>query len=73
MAPIGDRLIVRFVFISSEALNLMTLLALMDSICENIAIVDLVALPSAEWANLVASKSPGFHYLLEVSNELIFL
>ena len=59
--------------VSSEALDLMTLLTLMYSICENITIVDLVALPSAEWAHLVASKSPGSHFLIKVSDELIIL
>jgi hypothetical protein len=73
MASVGDRFIAKLVSVSSKSLNLMTLLAPMDSIRDDITIVDLVALPSAEWAHLVTSKSLGFHNLMKVSNKLIFL
>jgi hypothetical protein len=65
--------VIQFMPVSSEALNLMTFLASMYSICENITIVDLVALPSAEGAHLVTSKSSGSHFLVKVSDELIIL
>jgi hypothetical protein len=58
-------------FVSSEALYLVTFLAPVDSIRECIAIVRLIALAPAEWTHLVTPKSLGLHYLFEVPNQLI--
>ena len=59
--------------VSSESLDLMTLLAPVDSILKHIAIVGLVALAPTKWTHLIAPKSLGLHYLIEVSDQLIFL
>jgi hypothetical protein len=73
MASVSNRFIVQLMSVSSESLDLMTLLAPVDSIGENITIVGLVTLPPAKWTHLIAPKSLGLHYLIEVSNQLIFL
>jgi hypothetical protein len=51
----------------------MALLAHVYSIAKHITIVLLVALAPAKWAHLVTTKSLSLHYLIEVSNQLIFL
>ena len=60
-------------FVPTETLNLMARFTTMDSTLEAFAIVDFVALPSAKWAHLVTPKRFGFHFLLEISNELFKL
>lgn len=47
VATIGYSFIVKLMSVSSEALDLVTLIAPVNSICEDIAIVGLVALASA--------------------------
>jgi hypothetical protein len=73
MASVSNRFIVQLMSVSSESLDLMTLVAPVDSIGENITIVGLVALAPAEGTHLIAPKSFGLHNLIEVSNQLIFL
>ena len=73
MAPVCDGFIVKLVSVSSQTLDLVALLAPVDSIREDVAIVGLVALAPAKWTHLVTTKSLGLHYLIEVSNQLIFL
>ncbi len=73
MTPVSNRFIVKLVSVSSESLDLMALLAPVDSIREHIAIVGLVALAPAQRTHLITPKSLGLHYLIEVSNQLIFL
>ena len=70
MAPVGDGFIVQLVPVSSKALDLMALLAPVDSIREDITIVGLVALAPAQWTHLVAPEGLGLHYLVEISNKL---
>ena len=59
--------------VSSQALDLVALLAPVDSIREDVAVVRLVALASAEWAHLVATEGLSLHYLVEISNQLVLL
>ena len=73
MAPVCDGFIVKLVPVSSQALDLVALLAPVDSIREDVAVVRLVALASAEWAHLVAPEGLGLHYLVEISNQLVLL
>ena len=58
--------------VSTKSLDLVALLAPVDSIVKDIIIVGLVALAPAKWTHLVTTKSLGPHYLIEVSNQLIF-
>ena len=51
----------------------MALLASVDSVREDVAIMRLVALAPAQWTHLVASEGLGPHYLLEISNQLNLL
>jgi hypothetical protein len=51
----------------------MALLTPVDSIPNRITLMDFVALAPAKWAHLQTPKSLGFHYLIQVSNQLIFL
>ena len=60
-------------FVPTETLNLMARFTTMDSTLEAFAIVDFVALPSAKWAHLVAPKCLSSHFLIEVSDQLLFL
>ena len=73
MTSVSYRSIVQLMSVSSESLDLMTLLAPVNSISKHITIVALVALAPAKWTHLITSKSLGLHYLIEVSNKLIFL
>ena len=59
--------------ISTEPLYLVALVATVDSIRDDIAIVSLIALASAQWTHLIAPESLGLHHLIEVSNQLVFL
>jgi hypothetical protein len=68
MTSVSYRPIVQLMSVSSESLDLMTLLAPMDSIGKHITIVALVALAPAKWTHLITSKSLGLHYLIEISN-----
>ena len=73
MAPVCDGFIVKLVSVSSQTLDLVALLAPVDSIREDVAIVGLVALAPAQWAHLVAPEGLGLHYLVEISNQLVLL
>jgi len=73
MTSVSYRSIVQLMSVSSESLDLMTLLAPVNSICKYITIVSLVALAPAKWTHLITSESLGLHFLIEVSNKLIFL
>jgi hypothetical protein len=73
MTSVCNGFIVQLMSVSSKSLDLMTLLAPVDSICEHIAIVGLVALAPAEWTHLITPKCLGLHYLIEITNQLIFL
>jgi len=73
MAPVCDGFIVKLVPVSSQSLDLVALLAPVDSIREDVAIVRLVALAPAQRAHLVAPEGLGLHYLVEISNQLVFL
>ena len=71
MASKGYSMIIQFMFIPAKSLNLMArFIATMDSIFWALVIVDFVALPSAKWAHLFTSDRVGFHFLIEVFNEL---
>ena len=59
--------------ISTEPLYLVALLATVDPIRDDIAIVSLIALAPAQWTHLIAPESLGLHHLIEVSNQLVFL
>jgi hypothetical protein len=48
-------------------------LAPVDSIREDVTVVGLVALAPAQRAHLVAPEGLGLHYLVEISNQLVFL
>jgi hypothetical protein len=64
MASVSYSSIVQLMSISSKSLDLMTLLAPVDSIDKHIIIMGLVALAPAEWTHLVTTKSLGLHYLI---------
>ena len=72
MASKGYSIIIVFMSVPSESLNLMARFALMNSYVEALDIVALVALSSAKWAHLVTPKCLGLHFLIEVSQELNF-
>jgi hypothetical protein len=73
MTSVCNSFIVQLMPVSSESLDLMTLLAPVNSICQHITIVGLVALTSAKWTHLITPKCLGLHYLIDITNQLIFL